>query len=202
MTDRGQTRRGESSPPASGRTLSTGPQFEGVFEVAATSRGGPNARSCHAENTVTVPLAPMEPEGVADAFAYNRALQADDIDTALAVADDAGPELHRLFLDVAARVFIPITAVDDPDGEPCAHSLLAAALGRLLLELLCHGVCLGVCRASPTPSPASPRASSPRTTDAPQEGAVHPARRADRVRASRHGSPSAGEGGLLYHRPP
>ncbi|MGW9411831.1 hypothetical protein [Streptomyces diastaticus] len=40
----------------------------------------------------------------------------------------------------------PITAEDDHDGEPCAHSFLAAALGRLLLELLCHGVCLGNAR--------------------------------------------------------
>lgn len=47
-----------------------------------------------------------------------------------------------MLLDVAARVFIPVTAVDDHDGEPCAHSFLAAALGRLLLELLCHGACL------------------------------------------------------------
>ncbi|BAC75364.1 hypothetical protein AQJ43_36320 [Streptomyces avermitilis] len=92
------------------------------------------------ENTVTAPLAPMEPEDVADAFAYIRALQADDIDTACAVADGTGPELHRLLLDVAARVFIPVTAADDCDGEPCPHSFLAAALGRLLLELLCHGL--------------------------------------------------------------
>ncbi|MFZ4176698.1 hypothetical protein ACOZCI_20725 [Streptomyces griseoincarnatus] len=95
------------------------------------------------ENTVTMPLAPMEPEDVAAAFDYILALQASDIDTACAVADCTGPELHRLLLDVAARVFIPVTAVDDHDGEPCAHSFLAAALGRLLLELLCHGVCLG-----------------------------------------------------------
>ncbi|QNT98434.1 hypothetical protein HEP81_08208 (plasmid) [Streptomyces griseofuscus] len=94
------------------------------------------------ENTVTVPLAPMVPEDVAGAFAYIRAWQAGDIDTAGAVADEMGPELHRLLLDVAARVFIPVTAVDDCDGEPCAHSFLAAALGRLLLELLCHCVCL------------------------------------------------------------
>ncbi|MFF5783156.1 hypothetical protein ACFY7Y_40365 [Streptomyces virginiae] len=93
------------------------------------------------ENTATTPLAPMEPDDVADAFAY-RALQAGDIDTACAVADDTGPELHRLLLDVAARVFIPVTATDDHDGDPCAHSFLAAALGRLLLELLCHSVCL------------------------------------------------------------
>ncbi|WP_240509399.1 hypothetical protein [Streptomyces agglomeratus] len=99
-------------------------------------------RSCHARNTVTTPLAPMEPEDVADAFAYIRAMQADDIDTACAIADDTGPELHRLLLDVAARIVIPITAVDDHDGEPCAHSFLAAALGRLLLELLCDGECL------------------------------------------------------------
>ncbi|MEU9298467.1 hypothetical protein [Streptomyces sp. NPDC048266] len=52
------------------------------------------------------------------------------------------PEFHRLLLDVAARVFIPVTAVDDCDGEPRAHSFLAAALGRILLEMLCHGVCL------------------------------------------------------------
>ncbi|MFD3337342.1 hypothetical protein ACFWV1_32600 [Streptomyces sp. NPDC058700] len=45
-------------------------------------------------------------------------------------------------MDVAARVFIPVTAADDCDGEPCAHSFLAAALGRLLLNLLCHSVCL------------------------------------------------------------
>jgi len=94
------------------------------------------------ENTVTMPLAPMELEDVADAFAYIRAMQAGDIDTACAIADDTGPELHRLLLDVAARVFIPVTAADDHDGEPCAHSFLAAALGRLLLELLCHSVCL------------------------------------------------------------
>ncbi|MGA5558943.1 hypothetical protein [Streptomyces lavendulocolor] len=95
------------------------------------------------ENTVTAPLTPMEPEDIADAFAYIRAWQAGDIDTACAVADDTGPELHRLLLDVAARVIIPITAVDDHDGEPCEHSFLAAAIGQLLLELLCHGVCLG-----------------------------------------------------------
>lgn len=95
------------------------------------------------ENTVTTQLAPMEPEDIAAAFAYIQALQADDIDTACAVADDTGPVLHRLLLDVAARVFIPVTAADDHDGEPCAHSFLAAALGRLLLEMLCDGTCLG-----------------------------------------------------------
>jgi hypothetical protein len=95
------------------------------------------------ENTVTAPLPAMEPEDIADAFAYIRALQADDIDTTCAVADARGPELHQLLLDIAAHVFIPITAVDDHDGGPCAHSFLAAALGRLLLELLRHGVCMG-----------------------------------------------------------
>ncbi|MFD4260723.1 hypothetical protein ACFWR9_24650 [Streptomyces sp. NPDC058534] len=93
--------------------------------------------------TITMPLAPMEPNDVADAFAYIRARLVGDIDAAGAIADDTGPEqLHRLLVDVAARVFIPVTAADDHDGEPCAHSFLAAALGRLLLELLCHGVCL------------------------------------------------------------
>ncbi|MFB8413621.1 hypothetical protein [Streptomyces albidoflavus] len=100
------------------------------------------------ENTVTTPLAPMEPEDVFDAFAYIQAIHADDIDTAGAASDDIGPEqLCRMLVDVAARVFIPITAEDDHDGEPCAHSFLAAALGRLLLELLCHGVCLGNARS-------------------------------------------------------
>lgn len=99
------------------------------------------------ENTVTTPLAPMELDDVAGAFSYIRALQAGDIDTARAVADDTGQEqLHRLLLDVAARVFIPVTAADDHDGELCAHSFLAAALGRLLLELLCHSVCLANAR--------------------------------------------------------
>ncbi|GHB30980.1 hypothetical protein [Streptomyces chryseus] len=100
------------------------------------------------ENIVTAPLAPMEPEDVADAFAYIRARQADDIGTACAVIEDTGgTEMRRLLLDVAARIFIPITAVDDCDGEPCAHSFLAAALGRLLLEVLCHGD--GACLAFP-----------------------------------------------------
>ncbi|MFE3696188.1 hypothetical protein ACFXPB_37045, partial [Streptomyces sp. NPDC059129] len=77
------------------------------------------------ENSVTAPLAPMEPQDVA--FAYIRALQASDIDTASAVIDGIGPEVLRLLLDIAARMVIPITAVDDHDGEPCAHSFLAAA---------------------------------------------------------------------------
>ncbi|MEV7482360.1 hypothetical protein [Streptomyces halstedii] len=94
------------------------------------------------ENTVTAPLAPMERGDVVAAFAYIRALQADDIDMACAVANDTGPELPQQLLDVAARIIIPVTAVDDCDGEPCAHSFLAAALGRLLLEMLCDGECL------------------------------------------------------------
>ncbi|MFF2654321.1 hypothetical protein [Streptomyces sp. NPDC058045] len=55
--------------------------------------------------------------------------------------------MRQLLLDVAARVFIPVTAVDDCDGEPCAHSFMAAALGRLLLEVLCNGD--GACLAFP-----------------------------------------------------
>ncbi|WP_030705596.1 MULTISPECIES: hypothetical protein [unclassified Streptomyces] len=94
------------------------------------------------ENTVTMPLAPMEPQDVATAFAYIRAMQAGDIDTACAVIDGMGPEALRMLLDVAARIVIPITAVDDHDGELCAHSFLAEALGRLLLELLSDGACL------------------------------------------------------------
>ncbi|WP_405636369.1 hypothetical protein OG543_16675 [Streptomyces sp. NBC_01178] len=93
-------------------------------------------------NTVTTTLAPMELDDVADAFAYIRALQADDINTACAVIDGMGPEVLMMLLDVAARIVIPITSVDDHDGGLCAHSFLAAVLGRLLLELLCDGECL------------------------------------------------------------
>ncbi|MBV7672681.1 hypothetical protein STHAL_24855 [Streptomyces halstedii] len=89
----------------------------------------------------------MEPDDVAAAFAYIQAWHTRDIDTASAVADDIGPEkLYRMLLDVAARVFVPTTAPDDHDGEPCAHSFLGAALGRLLLELACHSVCLASSR--------------------------------------------------------
>jgi hypothetical protein len=66
------------------------------------------------ENTVTAPLAPMEPEDVA----YIRAMQAGDIDTACAVIDGMGPEVLRMLLDVAARVFIPVTAVATTTGSP------------------------------------------------------------------------------------
>jgi hypothetical protein len=60
-----------------------------------------------------------------------------------------------------------VTAVDDCDGHPCAHPFLAAALGRLLLEVLCHGdgTYLAFPPASPRPSSASPRASSPLKQD-------------------------------------
>lgn len=115
------------------------------------------------ENIVPTPLAPMERHDVANAIAYIRAMQARDIDTACAVADDTGPELHRLLLNVAARVIIPVTAADDHEGEPCAHSFLAAALGRILLELLCHGECLAGLPSIADTSPSSPTTSSPRT---------------------------------------
>ncbi|GGT69472.1 hypothetical protein GCM10010207_80050 [Streptomyces atratus] len=42
------------------------------------------------ENTVTAPLAPMAPDDIASAFAYIRAMQAGDIDTACAVIEDTG----------------------------------------------------------------------------------------------------------------
>ncbi|KUH38273.1 hypothetical protein [Streptomyces kanasensis] len=69
------------------------------------------------ENTVTAPLAPMEPQDVADAFAYIRAIHAADIDTACAVADDTGPELHRLLLNVAARCGTPTPGCGDEVGH-------------------------------------------------------------------------------------
>lgn len=98
------------------------------------------------ENTVTASFAPMEPEDIVSAFAYIRALQADDVDTACAVIEETGMRMRRLLLDVAARVIIPVTALDDRDRELCAHSFMAAALGRLLLEVLCvdDDVCPGM----------------------------------------------------------
>ncbi|WP_199811727.1 hypothetical protein [Streptomyces sp. NRRL S-340] len=99
------------------------------------------------ENTVTAPLAPMEPDDVASSFAYVRTMQAHDIDTAGAVANETGPEMRRLLLDVAARVFIPVIAMDDCDGKPCARTFLAAAARRLLLEVPCRGD--GACLAFP-----------------------------------------------------
>ncbi|WP_329012464.1 hypothetical protein [Streptomyces sp. NBC_00690] len=63
------------------------------------------------ENTVTTSLAPMHPDGVRNTFDSIRALQADDIDTACAVIEDTGcTEVRLLLLDIAARIFIPITA--------------------------------------------------------------------------------------------
>ncbi|GHG24044.1 hypothetical protein ACFFSH_04845 [Streptomyces filamentosus] len=73
------------------------------------------------ENTVAAPRAPMEPDDVADAFACLRTILTADMDTACAVADDAGPELDRLLLDVVAGTFVPVTAADDHDGELCEH---------------------------------------------------------------------------------
>ncbi|MER5502819.1 hypothetical protein ABT096_37340 [Streptomyces sp. NPDC002561] len=100
------------------------------------------------ENTVAAPPTPMTPDDIVDAFAYIGALQADDIDTACEVARlSDGESKPRMLLDVAERVIIPVTAVDeDCDEGPCAHSFLAAALGRLLLEVLSVDRC---CPVSP-----------------------------------------------------
>ncbi|MFJ2938529.1 hypothetical protein ACIO8G_38035 [Streptomyces sp. NPDC087219] len=79
------------------------------------------------ENTVTAPLAPMEPEDVADAFAHIRALQAGDVDTACAVIEDTGgTEMRRLLLDVAARIGIP------PISPPALSVTSVAELASLL----------------------------------------------------------------------
>ncbi|MFD6940921.1 hypothetical protein ACFWAP_32820 [Streptomyces goshikiensis] len=97
------------------------------------------------ENTVTTPLAPIDPDDITGAFAYIRALQAGDVDTAGAVANLCdGAELRQLLLEVFAHIVVPVTAVDDHDEEPCAHAFLAAALGQLLLDILNHadGACL------------------------------------------------------------
>ncbi|MFF9403337.1 MULTISPECIES: hypothetical protein [unclassified Streptomyces] len=78
----------------------------------------------------------MAPADVASAFAYIRAVQAADTDAACAVLKVTGMRMRRLLLDLAEHVFIPISAVDDHDEEPCAHAFLTAALGQLLLEVL------------------------------------------------------------------
>ncbi len=75
-------------------------------------------------------------------------MRAGDIDPTCAVMrDTGGMEMRRQLLNLAAHIIIPISAVDDCDEESCAHFFLAAALGQLLLEVLCHGD--GACLASP-----------------------------------------------------
>jgi hypothetical protein len=81
----------------------------------------------------------MHPDDVSDAFAYIQAVQARDVDTACTVVKELGPELRRLLLDVAERVIVPVTALDDQDEELHADSFALEALGRIFLEVLRDG---------------------------------------------------------------
>ncbi|MGI5360020.1 hypothetical protein ACQI4E_32645 [Streptomyces sp. CA-252508] len=88
------------------------------------------------ENTVTVPLAPMEPDDVAAAFAYIPAIHTDDTDTAREFAG-AEPRMPELLVDVAERIVIPVTALPGPEaGEPCADTFALEALGRVFVTSL------------------------------------------------------------------
>ncbi|MFH8476896.1 hypothetical protein [Streptomyces sp. NPDC018000] len=73
---------------------------------------------------------------VFDAVAYIRAVQARDVDTACAVAQQCGPEPRGLLLDVAERVILPVTALDGQAKEPRADSFALEALGRILAGAL------------------------------------------------------------------
>ena len=98
-------------------------------------------------------LAPMEPADVVSAFAYIRAIQARDVDTACSLVEGVGvPDMHQALLEVAERVVIPVTAVDDRDGAVSADSFMAEALGRLILDILrvddvCPAIPPGIARA-------------------------------------------------------
>ncbi|MCX4792110.1 MULTISPECIES: hypothetical protein [unclassified Streptomyces] len=91
------------------------------------------------ETTATEILTPMHPDDVFSAFAYIRAVQARDIDTASMVVKELGTELHWLLLDIAERVIVPVTALDDQNEELRADPFALEALGRILLEVLRDG---------------------------------------------------------------
>ncbi|WSP67978.1 hypothetical protein OG466_40605 (plasmid) [Streptomyces sp. NBC_01240] len=88
------------------------------------------------KTTAVTPLAPMDPNDVVSAFAYIRAVQAHDVETACAVVEEIGPEIRQLLLDVAERIIIPITAVDDRDRDLSGESFVVEALGRMILDIL------------------------------------------------------------------
>ncbi|WSJ40824.1 hypothetical protein OG772_36140 [Streptomyces sp. NBC_01321] len=88
------------------------------------------------KSTTVTPLAPMDPDDIISAFAYIRAVQARDVETACAVVEEIGPELRQLLLDVAERVIIPVTAVDDRDRDLSGESFVVEALGRMILDIL------------------------------------------------------------------
>ncbi|MGW1281357.1 hypothetical protein ACWD4V_30960 [Streptomyces tsukubensis] len=92
------------------------------------------------ENTVTTPLAPMQPEDVTASFAYIRAMQAGDIDTARRTADaDAEPRMPELLADIATRIVLPVTEIRPMHGidpEPVDDSFALETLGRVFVSSL------------------------------------------------------------------
>ncbi|WP_331755418.1 hypothetical protein OG936_39520 (plasmid) [Streptomyces sp. NBC_00846] len=165
------------------------------------------------KSTTVTPLAPMDPDDIISAFAYIRAVQARDVETACAVVEEIGPELRQLLLDVAERIIIPVTAVDDRDRDLSGESFVVEALGRMLLDILrvdddvCPAACPGIAQAiirfteeiSPRTTRTSPMYSSAWRPLASNRRCGHTARRPARTRQA---SPprSAHRGGDVAHR--
>ncbi|MEU3960393.1 hypothetical protein AB0F42_11290 [Streptomyces buecherae] len=73
-------------------------------------------------------------------------VRAGGIDPTCAVIEDmGGMGMHRLLLNLAARVIIPITAVDDRDEEPCAYIFLPS-------WQWCSGGCFWSCATATAPA--------------------------------------------------
>ncbi|MEU0676950.1 hypothetical protein ABZ330_29410 [Streptomyces sp. NPDC006172] len=82
------------------------------------------------------PLAPMTPNAAISAFAYLRAVEADDAEAAAEFAG-AEPRMPALLVDVAERIVVPVTALPGPNaGEPCADTFALEALGRVFVTAL------------------------------------------------------------------
>ncbi|GAB2795200.1 hypothetical protein GCM10027073_29220 [Streptomyces chlorus] len=81
----------------------------------------------------TTPLAPMTPDAAISAFDYLRAVRAGDVEAAREFAG-AEPRMPALFMDVAERIVVPITALPGPDaGEPCEVTFALEVLGRVFV---------------------------------------------------------------------
>jgi hypothetical protein len=86
--------------------------------------------------TIAQMLAPIDPHSISCVFGYLEAMHAGDDYSAELIAMEADDDMHRLLLWAAAHIILPVTAVDNSEGDPCADSFLAAALGELLLDVL------------------------------------------------------------------
>jgi hypothetical protein len=78
----------------------------------------------------------MTPDAAISAFAYLRAVEADDAEAAAEFAD-AEPRMPALLVDVTERIVVPVTALPGPNaGEPCADTFALEALGRVFVTTL------------------------------------------------------------------